>query len=82
MFGFLAGLWIFFLGIYIYVDGIDLQTGVSIVSSGTTQTMTYTYSEVVPPFQSYGLLWAIPFILLGMYIMYLASTRYRGETAT
>lgn len=82
VFGFFAGLWILFLGIYIYVDGIDLQSGVTVVTSGAIQTMTYTYAEVVPPFQNYGLLWAIPFVLLGLYIMYLASTKDRGEATT
>lgn len=82
VFGFLAGLWILFLGIYIYIDGIDLQSGMTMVTSGSSQTMTYVYSEVIPPFQNYGLLWAIPFLLLGIYIMYLAVTKYRGESIT
>ena len=81
VFGFLAGIWILFLGIYIFIDGIEWQSGVSIVTSGSTQTATYTYNQFVSPFSSYGTLWAIPFILLGIYICYLASMKYKNVQA-
>ena len=75
VFGFLAGLWILFLGVYIYLDGLEYQTGASVTVSGGVQTLTYTYGDIVSPFSNYGILWAVPFILLGLYIMYLAVTK-------
>lgn len=75
VFGFLAGLWILFLGVYLYIDGFQFLSGVEMVSSGGMQTISYTYDSVVLPFSNYGLLWAIPFILLGIYILYLAVTK-------
>lgn len=80
VFGFLSGLWILFLGIYVYIDGLQYQTGMQIVTLADTQTVTYTYTDVVAPFSNYGILWAIPFILLGIYIMYLASMKRRKGT--
>jgi hypothetical protein len=80
VFGFLAGLWILFLGVYLYIDGLEWQTGASIVTSGASQQITFQYSQVVAPFSNYGLLWAVPFILLGIYVTYLAVTKKRGET--
>jgi len=72
VFGFFAGMWILFLGIYVFIDGLELQSGLLVVSSGSSSVVSYSYSEVVAPFSSYGVLWAVPFILLGMYVMYLA----------
>jgi hypothetical protein len=75
VFGWLAGLWILFLGIYIYIDGLTFQSGMTITTSGSVQTAVYTYTQVVSPFSNYGILWAVPFILLGIYISYLASQK-------
>lgn len=77
IFGHLAGLWIMFLGIYIYLDGLQYNSGVEITEQAGTQIISYTYTEIIPPFSNYGMLWAVPFILLGIYIEYLATTKNR-----
>lgn len=79
VFGVLASIWILFLGIYIIIDGFQLQTGVQIVSVNGTQVVSYTYTDVVMPFSSYGVAWGLPFILLSMYIGYLAVTAQRTK---
>ena len=77
VFGFIAGLWIMLLGCYILVDGLFMETGSMLVASGSDYIITYTQTEVVPPFSSYGVLWCFPFVCIGMYLMYLAVTMKR-----
>lgn len=76
-FGFLAGLQALFFGIYIIIDGFSIKTGMSIVDSGGVMSVTYQYASISPPFSSYSTMWGFPFILLGMYIMYLAVNKNR-----
>ena len=73
VFGFFSGLWILFLGVYIYLDGLEIRNGLTVTGEVTDQVVSYTYSEVVPPFNTMGMLWGLPFILLGIYILFLAT---------
>jgi len=75
IFGFLAGIWILFLGVYIYLDGLQLFSGLTIDSSTSTAVVEKVYSNSIPAFSNYGLLMGIPFVLLGIYICYLAATK-------
>ena len=77
VFGFLSGLWILFLGVYIYLDGIEILNGMTIVGDAGNQTVIYSYQTVVPPFNEYSMLWGFPFILLGIYICFLSATKNR-----
>jgi len=77
-FGFLAGIYPIFLGVYLYLDGLQLEEGLSITYSTGVQTVEKVYSNSVPPFSSYGMLMGIPFVLLGLYITYLAATKMRN----
>jgi len=79
LFGVLAGIWIMFLGVYIIVDGLHIQDGISIViNDAGEQIVTYTYENLITPFSSYSTMWGLPFVLLGIYIMYMA-TRNKGS---
>ena len=73
-FGAMSGIWLLLLGVYIYIDGIQVQSGMTIVTSGSTQTITYSYSDIILPVSNYGLLWGIPFVLIAIYILYLSAT--------
>lgn len=76
VFGFLAGIWILLLGIYIYLTGLYQESGMNIVSGvGGNYSIVYVTNEITPPFSSYGLIWAVPFFLLGMYLMFLAVNK-------
>lgn len=76
-FAFLAGIYPMFLGIYIFLDGIQIQQGLTTTFSGGTQHIEKVYVDTVPPFSSYGILFGIPFILLGIYICFLAANKNR-----
>lgn len=76
VFGFISGFWIMFLGVYLFLDGFQVQTGMTINNG----VVTFIYTDVVSPMTAgYDKLWCIPFILLGMYIMYLAVTAQRYQ---
>ena len=74
VFGFIAGVWILFMGAYIILDGVSIQSGMTVMGEVGNQTIIYQYNEVVPPFSSYSTMWGIPFILLGFYICWLSAT--------
>jgi hypothetical protein len=82
VFGFVAGVWILLLGVYILGDGLQLQSGMTILGDVGDQTIEYVYTEVVPPYSSYSLMWGIPFIALGMYICYLSATSKNKQRRT
>ena len=46
IFGFLAGIWILFLGVYIYLDGLQLFSGLTIDSSTSTAVVVEGTSTV------------------------------------
>lgn len=81
VFGFLAGFWILFLGIYVYLSGIQYESGMSIATVGDTTTVTYLYSDFVYPVSDYGILWGIPFIALSIYIFFISAKRRKGTEA-
>lgn len=69
VFGFFSGLWILLLGIYLNIDGLSIQSGVN------QATGEFTYTAMVLPFSTYSFLWGLPFIVISIYIMYLAVTK-------
>jgi len=81
VFGFISGVWILFMGIYIILDGIQIQSGMSLLGEVGSQTITYQYAEIVPPFSSYSTMWGLPFILIGFYICWLSATAKKKSDA-
>ena len=75
VFGFLAGLWILFLGIFLYIDGIQVESGMTIVDWSGGQNITYVFNDVVLPYSNHGILWGVPFVCLSIYILWLAATK-------
>ena len=74
-FGFLSGIYPIFLGIYLYLDGLQLFSGLTVDTSSSLQVVEKVYSDSVPAFSNYGMLMGIPFVLVGLYICYLAATK-------
>ena len=74
VFGFIAGIWILFMGIYVILDGIQIQSGMTVTGEVGNQVIVYSYSEILPPFSNYSTMWGLPFILLGFYICWLSAT--------
>jgi len=79
VFGFLAGFWILILGIFVYTNGVQYKTGVNLTEVSGGCNLVYSYTNMVTPYSNVGMLWALPFILLGMYITWLATTRFRAN---
>lgn len=79
VFGFLAGFWILILGIYIYIDGIQYRSGVTLSESLGTCTLTYNYTTLILPQNTVGMIIGFPLILLGMYICWLSATKERAS---
>lgn len=75
VFGVLAGIWIIYIGLYLYLDGLQTQTGMNILTTGSWQNVTNVYSDVTMPFSNYRLIWCIPFIALGIYIAFMSVTK-------
>lgn len=75
VFQFMAGLWILFIGIYLYLSGLQYQSGYTTTTVGTSTAIVNVYSEVIPPVQTYRILWAIPFMALSLYLMFLSINR-------
>lgn len=79
VFGFIAGLWLIWIGIYIYITGLQGQTGMTIETVGDVQTITNVYTDIIPPFSDYKTMWSIPFWAIGMYIMFAAGYSYNKK---
>lgn len=77
VFGFMSGLWFLLLGVFIYLDGLQYQSGMTITTNGAVETVQFVYTTVVPPNPMLSLqtLWCVPFFLIGIYLMYLAVFR-------
>jgi len=68
-FGLIAAMWLMVLGLAIVISGVQLQSGIATNITDTSQTMTYTYNDVVLPFSTYAYIWGIFFIGLSMYML-------------
>jgi len=76
-FGVFAGIWLLLLGLAIIVTGVQIQSGMTIDTVGTVQTITYSTSDLVSPFYPYGglqstysIVWGLIFIGIAIFIIY------------
>lgn len=78
VFGFLSGMWMLFMGVFIYLDGIQIQTGMlRNVSAPGNITITYLYSDLVYPHGSYAMIWGFVFFTVSIYVMWLSFSKMR-----
>lgn len=71
IFGVIAGFWLIVIALAIVVDGIQLQSGMNMTSSGGNYTIQTTYTDLVLPFPSpVSLIFGITLIGLSIYILY------------
>jgi len=71
IFGAIAGLWLIVIACAILVDGIQLQSGMSMVTVGGNTTLVYEYSDLVLPFPSpASVIFGVFLIGLSIYIIY------------
>jgi len=84
-FGAIAGIVMLLLGLMIITDGIQVQGGeTEIVEydywynatannwyvNQTNTTMTTSYTNVSLPYGTWSLVWGVPFLLIGTYMLY------------
>ena len=75
-FGVFAGLWLLLLGLAIILTGVQIQQGMTINTTGTLQTINYTYTNLAPPFypvslqSTYSFVWGTIFICIAIFITY------------
>jgi hypothetical protein len=78
-FGIVGGMWLIVLGGLLVLDGLQYQSGTTIVTSGATQTITSVYSDALLPYSTYSIVWGISFIALSVYIMYANAEARMGK---
>lgn len=70
-FGMVAGFWLIITALAILVDGIQLQSGMNIVTVGGNTTISYSYTDLVLPFPSTSsVIFGVFLIGLSIYIIY------------
>jgi hypothetical protein len=70
-FGMVAGFWLIITALAILVDGIQLQSGMNIVTVGGNTTISYSYTDLVLPFPSTAsVIFGVFLIGLSIYIVY------------
>jgi hypothetical protein len=70
IFGAIAGMWLLVLGLFIIVDGIQTESGITIDDTGDTTSYEYQFIDVTLPYSTYSIVWGIVFIGISIYILY------------
>lgn len=65
----LAGIILLFFGMFIMLDGVQVQSGMSITDNNGTQNITYFYDDAVTPVSSYSIVWGLVFVLISLYLI-------------
>jgi len=71
IFGIIAGFWLIVISCAVLIDGIRLQAGMALVTSGNYTNVTYKYTDLVLPFPSpASVIFGVFLIGLSIYIIY------------
>lgn len=70
VFGLVGGLLLLLLGLGIIVSGLQLSSGMTMVTAGNQTTVIYDYDDVAPPFSTWGLLFGLTLLAISIYIIY------------
>ena len=71
IFGIISGFWLIITALAILVDGIQLQSGMNLVTTGNNTAITYQYTDLVLPFPSpASIIFGVFLIGLSIYIIY------------
>lgn len=65
----LAGILLLIFGMFIMLDGVQVQSGMNITDDGTTQAVTYHYTNMVSPVSTYSVVWGLVFVLISLYLI-------------
>lgn len=79
IFGGFAGMWLFLLGIFIIVTGIQLETGTITTILSPSQSVNYVqYSNAILPYSTYSFVWGVFLFVLAIYIL-IANARAKAS---
>lgn len=71
VFGAIAGLWLIIIALAILVDGVQLQSGMTMVTVGGNTTISYQYTDLFLPFPSpSSIIFGVFLIGISIYIIY------------
>ena len=70
IFGGMASIILLLLGLYIIVGGIQISDGATIVESGDTTTVTWTYDDADLEYGSYNTVFGLSFVAFSIYLLY------------
>jgi len=70
IFGIIVGFWLALMGLGILVDGIQVQTGLTVTHVNNTNITVYDYSDLVLPFSTYSYVWGVIFLAISLYVIY------------
>jgi hypothetical protein len=71
IFGIIAGFWLIVIAGAILIDGIQLQSGMDMIASGSNYTISTTYTDLVLPFPSpASVIFGMVLIGLSIYILF------------
>ena len=65
----LAGIWLLIFGMFIMLDGIQVESGMNITNAGGTQIINYQYTDMVSPVSTYSIVWGLVFVLISLYLI-------------
>lgn len=69
-FGIVSGFWLLLLGLAIIIDGVQIQSGYTINAVGDNSVLSYTYTNLLLPFNTVGFIWGFSIIAISIYIIY------------
>ena len=70
VFGIVGGFWLLILGVGIIWDGVQIQDGLDLVTSGDTTTVAYSYVDAVIPVSTVAFIWGVILILISIFMIY------------
>jgi hypothetical protein len=70
VFSIVSGMLLLLLGLGIISSGLQMNTGMTMTVVGGNTNITYSYSDVTPPFSSWGLLFGLSLLSISIYIIY------------
>ena len=76
--GIITSFWLLLIGLAVLVTGLEIESGMTIETSGSTQTLVYQYADVAAPFSTYSYMWGVFFIALFIYMLYVNAEKKWG----
>lgn len=80
--GSIAGIWLIIFGLVIIATGVQIQSGQQYNNFGDSDmSVEITYTNYSLPWSTYSIIWGIPLVLTGVYMLYanLLTSRKREQ---